>query len=266
MTSKLYNGPHPIAGTLFEQIETKVTEFEQITARIAAADGDVEKAYAAYIDSSEDAAAVKLRAVIEKATTQLRELAEKNVKVETLSDEEKAKLTTEANLIRTNVADSLKAIEAVNKSIPADVEGVEAAVKAFRLNDPTRAKKGRPVGTANTGSNSPRTYVDILIVGGNITAEEPRPFATFSALAAFFKCEVLDLQKAFAESAKVELDSVAGVDVPVSFDFQPHPNGATYSVMTTPKVRKKPGKKPASEVAAQTPAETPAENAPASAE
>lgn len=263
MTSKLYNGPHPIAGTLFEQIETKVTEFEQITARIAAADGDVEKAYAAYIDSSEDAAAVKLRAVIEKATTQLRELAEKNVKVETLSDEEKAKLTTEANLIRTNVADSLKAIEAVNKSIPADVEGVEAAVKAFRLNDPTRSKKGRPVGTANTGSNSPRTYVNITVVGGNIPADSPRAFARFSDLASFFKCEVLDLQKAFADAAGVEMSAVAGVDVPVSFSFKPHENGASYSVSTTPKERKKSGPKPADSA---TPAETPAENAPASAE
>lgn len=258
MTTTLYSGPHPIAGTLFEQVEMRVKEYEGIAARIAAADGDVEKAYSAYIDSSEDAAAVKLRAVIEKATTQLRELAEKNVKVETLSDEEKAKLTTEANLIRTNVADSLKAIEAVNKSIPADVEGVTAALAAFRANDPTRSKKGRPVGSANTGSNSPRTYVDILIVGGNITPEEPRPFATFSALAAFFKCEVLDLQKAFAEAAKVELDQVAGVDVPVEFNFKPHENGATYSVMTTPKQRKKPGRKPA--------AETPAENAQAETE
>lgn len=251
MTSNLYNGPHPIAGTLFEQIETKVKEYEVISGRLAAADGDVEKAYSAYIDSSDDAGAVKLRAVIEKATAQLRELAEKNVKVETLSDEEKAKLTTEANLIRTNVADSLKAIEAVNKSIPADVEGVDSAIKAFRANDPTRAKKGRPVGSANTGSNSPRTYVDILIVGGNITVEEPRPFATFSALASFFKCEVLDLQKAFADAAKVELENVSGVDVPVSFSFQPHPNGATYSVMTTPKQRKKPGKKSATEAAAE---------------
>lgn len=253
MTSTLYSGPHPIAGTLFEQIEQRVKEFESISARLAAADGDVEKAFTAYIESSDDAQAVKLRAVIEKAQTQLRELAEKNVQVETLSDEEKAKLTTEANLIRTNVGDSLKAIEAVNKSIPADVEGVEAALKTFRQNDPTRSKKGRPVGSSNTGSNSPRTYVDILIVGGNIGADEPRAFPTFSALASFFKCEVLDLQKAFAEAAKVDLEAVASVDVPVSFSFQPHPNGATYSVMTTPKSRKKPGKKSAAETV-ETPA------------
>lgn len=252
-TTTLYSGPHAIVTSLFAQVETRIKEYESIAARIAAADGDVEKAYEAYINSSEDTQAVKLRAVIEKANAQLRELAEKNVTVETLSDEAKAKLTTEANLIRQNVTDSVKAIESVNKSMPLDVDGVTAALAAFRANDPTRSKKGRPVGSANTGSNSPRTYVNILIVGGNITPEEPRPFETFSALAAFFKCEVLDLQKAFAASAGVDLENVAGVNVPVSFDYQPHENGATYSVMTTPKERKKPGRKPASETA---PAET----------
>ncbi len=249
MTSTLYNGPHPIAGTLFEQIETRVKEFESISGRLAAADGDVETAYSAYMDSSEDAQAVKLRAVIEKAQTQLRELAEKNVKVETLSDEEKAKLTAESALIRTNIADSLKAIEAVNKSIPADVEGVEKAIREFRANDPTRSKKGRPVGTANTGSNSPRTYVHISVVGGNIPEGEPRKFERFSELAAFFKCEVLDLQAAFAQAAGVEMSAVAGVDVNTEFSFKPHENGATYTVSTTPKERKKPGKKPADSAA-----------------
>lgn len=262
----LYDGPHAIVKSLFDQIAGKVSEYETLSTRIAAADGDKDKALEAYKATSEDKEAVKLRAVIEKAMAQLAELAEKNVVIETLSDEEKAKLHAEANLIRTNVADSVRAIEAVNKSMPLDPEGVTAALAAFRANNPTSSKKGRPVGSSNTGSNSPRTYVDILIVGGNIGADAPREFGTFSALAAFFRCEVLDLQKAFAEAAKVELTAVAGVDVPVSFSFKPHENGATYSVMTTPKQRKKPGKKPAGETVTTETVETPAQVVPAVAE
>lgn len=254
----LYSGPHAIAVQLFEQIETKVKDFEAVSARLAAADGDKEKAYAAYIDLSEDKDAVKLRAIIEKATTQLRELAEKNVVIETLSDEDRAKLVTEANLIKTNIADSVRAVEAVNKSIPMDPEGVANALAEFQKNNPTRSKKGRPVGSGNTGSNSPRTYVNISVQGGNLT--EPREFATFSALAGFFKSEVLDLQKAFANAAQVELDKVSGVDVPVAFEFKPHENGATYFVSTTPKERKKPGRKSAAEKAAES-TEAPAETA-----
>lgn len=258
----LYSGPHAIAVTLFEQVEAKVAEYEVISGQLAAADGDKEKALALYRETSEDKDAVKLRAVIEKATAQLHELAEKNVVIKTLSDEEKAKLTTEANLIKTNLADSIKAIEAVNKSMPLDPEGVALALKEFQANNPTRSKKGRPVGSSNSGSNSPRTYVNISVQGGSLT--EARPFATFSALAQFFKAEVLDLQKAFANAAGVELDQVAGVDVPVAFEFKPHENGATYFVSTTPKERKKPGRKSEAEKAAaaktdEKPAETPAE-------
>lgn len=229
-----YTGPNAPVANLAPEIVSAAQSYAEVTGKLAAADGDVEKAYDAW-KQGDDPEAVKIREAIAKLEAKLNESAKKNVKVETLSDEDKAKLTAEQNVLKEKVTKGLKAVSMILASFEVDKEGVEAWVKEFSETNPTRGKRGRAVGSV--GSSLPRMRAEVTITGGELFPV-PTKFESMGKVASALSVELKDLQLAFAAEAKVEHDKISSVKTPVTFTFKVHENGATYTLTTHPKSTK----------------------------
>lgn len=233
----IYAGSNTTVVQLFDILESDSNSYKDLQAKLAAADGDVEKARATWLESTDNAQVAKLRAAIEKANQQLAELAEKNVSVESLSEEDLTKLKENVTEMRARVRNGRSLILDLAKQLNNDVEGVEKALIEF--GDVTKGR-GPSVGGAKTGSSLPRVSVDIVVNGG---ALENAAYKSFSFLAKDLHTDVESLQKAFAEAAGVEHSEISGVKRPVEFKFQATENGSVYTISTTPKKNEKPGPK-----------------------
>lgn len=242
-TSTIYSGSHPLFGQLFGQLEQNVSSYTVNAGKLAAADGDQEKALASYMETSEDPQAVKLRTAIANATAKLRELAEKNVVTEELSDDDKKKLEIELNSFKELSKKGLDAVKSVLVAMNAslteeEVRQVEEGIKTVA----TKIGSGRGRKPGVTGSSLPRASVTLTVTGGNLKEEV---FETFTALAQKLSAEPKDLQVAFANAAGVEHENIKEVKVPVTFEFTPpYENASTYLILATPKEGKPRGRKP----------------------
>lgn len=235
----IYTGSNTTVVQLFDILENDSASFQTLQAKLAAADGDVDKARAAWLESTDNAQVAKLRAAIEQANAKLAELAEKNVSVETLSDDDRAKLKDQVSEMRTRVRNGRSLILDLAKQLNNDVEGVQKALDEY----PDVTKGVRSGGTgAKTGSSLPRVSVDITVNGGSL---ENAKYKSFSFLAKDLHTDVESLQKAFAEAAGVEHSEISGVKRDVEFKFQATENGSVYTISTTPKKNEKPGPKTA---------------------
>lgn len=239
-----YSGPNVVIANLSEEIEKAASQYGEISARLAAAEGDKETALKTYMSTSEDAEAVKLREAIAKLNDKLKALAESKVVTDDLSDEDKAKLTVEAATLKEQVTKGQKAVVAVLGSFNVDAEGVNAWLEDFKSR---QGKRGKTVGT--TGSTLPRVNVNVTIEGGNFT--EPQHFESFAPACQKLKFPVKDMQEAFAKAAGVAHEDIKSVNKPVTFTIKPHEAGAEYTVKTTPKEVKKAGRKPKAEATNQ---------------
>lgn len=224
----------PIYGTLLDNLNDTVQKYTALSSELAAADGDRDKAVESWMDSTDNPAAVKLRAQVEQAMAKLKELAEKNVVDKKLSDEDKEKAKVELNGLKDQVRSGHQAITMLTGTMGTDPEGVKAALVA--IGDPTRTGKGRKAGS--TGSSLPRASVLVTVNGGNLKDEK---YDSFSKVATALGCEVKDLQEAFAKAAGVEPMNIKTVDKSVTFEFQVNEQGSVYTLSTTPKPRAKPG-------------------------
>lgn len=236
----IYTGSNSTVTQLFDILEADSGSFNEMRAKLAAADGDVDKAREAWLDSTDNAQVAKLRAAIEKANQQLAELAEKNVSVETLSEDDRKALEESIKAMRTRVRDGRTLILDLAKQLNNDVEGVSKALEEYP--DVTRGARVGSAG-AKTGSSLPRVSVDINVTGGTFTEEAPGVYKSFSFLAKDLHTDVESLQKAFAEAAGVEHSEISGVKRDVEFKFQAAEGGSVYTISTTPKKNEKPGPK-----------------------
>lgn len=234
MTYTGYEGPDPIGAQLLDKLNGTVLEYTALNAQLSAADGDRAASVESYMETADDAQAVKLRTTIENATAKLRELAEKNVVDVSWSDEDKEKVKTQLNSLKDSIRSGHAAIIGVVDTLGTDPEGVKAALAS--IGDPTRSGRGRKPGQA--GSSLPRASVIVTVNGGNL---ENAVYDSFSKVATVFNCEVKDVQAAFAAAAGVDPMNIKTVNEPVEFTFQPNENGSVYLLNTTPKERKKPG-------------------------
>lgn len=227
-----YEGPSAVLD-LFNLMESHITSYKEVDGKLAAADGDRESAVKAWMDTSDDAAAEKLRVAIKNATEKLRTLAEKNVEELTLSDEEKTVLEAERDGHREKIRAGRTTVVKVAKLLDANMDEIEKALE--EMGDPTKGRVSS--GGGKTGSSLPRVSVNSRVYGGNLpeTGEE---FPTFSAVSKAINMEPKDIQVAFAEAAGVSHEDISSVDRPVSFTVKPHPDGAEYLIETTPKTRK----------------------------
>lgn len=241
MTS--YAGVDRTLGLVLDQHAEQARLFEDLSARLKAADGDRAAALKSYVESSDDPQVVKLRDGIAKLTAQLNTLAEKNVVSETLSEDDKAKLRTEQEKLKTQFRDGRKAILSIAETMKAmiDVDKVKTALE--EIGDPTRSGRGRKVG--DTGSSLPKASATLVVKNANDTWTVD----TFGQAAKLMSIPVEKLQKVFAKAAKVEHADIASVTTPQSFSvnaetLEDPDYKQTFSVSTTPKARKKPGPRP----------------------
>lgn len=244
-----YAGVDSTLGLVLDKHAEQAKLYTDISSRLSAADGDRDAALKAYMANSEDAQATKLRAGIEKLQAQLKELAEKNVVSETLSEEDKAKLKTEQEELKTQFRDGRKAILSIAETMKAmiDVEKVKAALE--EIGDPTRGGRGRKVG--DPGSNLPKASATLVVKNGDGGPDHSWTFETFGQAAKLMGISVEDLQKAFAKAANVEHADIASVSTPQSFTIT-SPTAGSFTVTTTPKARKKPGPRPGGNTATKT--------------
>lgn len=226
----VYTGPNTTVPQFFDIVEAQQTEFVKLQSELAAADGNVDKAREEWLSTTDNAEVAKLKAAIESANQKLAALAEKNVSVTQLSDEEKAAAKAKLAELRDQIRHGRGLILDIATTVPGgDAEGVKAALES--LPDPTRSRKGS-VGGAKTGSTLPRVSVDLKVSGGKFNDQ---PFKAFSAASVATKIEVEDLQKAFAQAAGVEHKDIATVKRPVEFKVQADPDSPVYTFHATPK-------------------------------
>lgn len=238
--------------SLFTLVTDHIASYKEVDGKLAAADGDRETAIKAYMDTSDDAQAAKMRTQIENLTAKLRELAEKNVQELTLSDEQKAALLAEKETHKEKIRSGRAVILKTSKLLEIKEEDVTKALD--EIGDPTKGAKSP--GAGKTGSNLPRVSVLSKAYGGNLP-EDGEDYATFSALAKGIGMDVADLQKEFAKAAGVPHEDISSVDKPVAFTVKPHPNGSEYMIETRPKPRKPRNSDKAESVATDGPAEAP---------
>lgn len=241
MTS--YAGVDSTLGLVLDKHAEQAKLYEDISARLKAADGDRAAALAAYVQTSDDPEVVKLRKAIEAANAKLQSLAEKNVVSESLSEDDKNKLKAEQEELKSQFRDGRKAILSIAETMKAmiDVDKVKAALE--EIGDPTRSGRGRKVG--DTGSNLPKASATLVVKNANDTWT----VQTFGEAAKLMSIPVEKLQKVFAKAAKVEHADIASVTTPQTFtvnaeSLEDSEYKQTFSVSTTPKARKKPGPRP----------------------
>lgn len=236
----IYEGSNTTVTQLFDILENDSASYKDMQAKLAAADGDVDKARSAWLESTDNAQVAKLKAAIVAAQEKLAALAEQNVSVSEMSEDDRKKLEESVKAMRTRVRDGRNLILDLAKQLNNDVEGVQKALDSYP--DVTR---GRAVSTggAKTGSTLPRVSVDITVTGGNFTEDKPGTYKSFSFLAKDLHTDVESLQKAFAEAAGVEHSEISGVKRDIDFKFQATEGGSTFHIFTTPKKNEKPGPK-----------------------
>ena len=251
-----YEGEDAISKAMLEKLHATTLEYSSIQAQIAAADGDRETAVKSWMESTDLAAAVKLRDQIASATQRLRDLAEKNVSSVELTEDDRAKLTAELDALKGRIKSGYTVLNSMIESMSDDPENVKKSLESIQ--NPAASRKGVKAGSS--GSTLPRISATVTINGGNFDQPDmPNEFDSFSKVASVLNCEVVDLQKAFAAAAGVSHENIKTVTRPIDFEFQPNENGPVYKLHTSPKTRAKrgslQGNKPAETVS--TPEETP---------
>lgn len=223
----IYTGSNATVGPFFDLLETFSEQYKSVQAELIASDGDADKARAAWLESTDDAQVAKLRAAIQAANEKLAALAEENVKIHTLSDEEKKAKADQLKSLREKVRKGRELVLEMAEMQHDDADGVKTALENYP--DVTKSRKGISTGGAKTGSSLPRASVDLHVVGGELD----QTFVTFSAAAKALNTEVADLQLAFAEAAGVEHKDISSVKTPQSFSYTV--GDVEFKVSTTPK-------------------------------
>jgi hypothetical protein len=226
-----YEGSDDISKAMLAKLSETVGAYLSLQTRIAAAEGDRAAALTSWIETTDNAAALRLKQQIETATAKLNEMAEKNVESIELSEDDKSKIEADMEAKKVSIKAAFDVIEKMAKTMSSDPEGVRAALST--IEDPTRSNRGRKTGS--TGSSLPRVSANVTVNGGNLKNEV---YDSFSKVATALNCEVEDLQKAFASAAGVEHQDIKTVTKSVTFEFQPNQNGAVYTLVTEPKTRK----------------------------
>lgn len=231
MTYVAYEGPDVVSATLLAKLYDTTLQFSSLQTKLAAADGDREAAIKAWVESTDNAQALKLRSQIEAATARLNKLAEENVETVVLSEDDKAKLAEELTEKRGAINAAYKVIETIIETMSDDKDAVRTSFES--IENPAKSNRGRKVGTP--GSSLPRISANVTVNGGNLKNEL---YDSFSKVATALDSDVKDIQLAFAAAAGVSHENIKTVTKPITFEFQPNSNGAVYTLTTSPKERK----------------------------
>lgn len=224
-----YTGKDEVIGNLFTALNTHISTYGSLSTKLASADGDLEKALSAFMETSDNPEAVKLRKAIETANARLRKVAEDNVSVEKMSDEEKANTKVQLSELKTKISKTKDAIETV-APLRDGTDEILAALS--EVSDPTKSGRGRPRGSA--GSSTPRPRVNLVVVS-SAAPDKPQKFDSFSKAVAVLNTDVASLQAEYAKAAGVSPEDVSKVKKDIEFSFTPPGSETPWTVKVSPK-------------------------------
>jgi len=233
-----YDGPDAVSKAMLDKLAETTSQYSALTLKLQAADGDKESAIKSWMETTDMTQAVKLRTTVQNALAKLRELAESNVELVTLTEDDKTKLTVELDELKSQIKAGYQVLDNIVENFSPDKENVTKALES--IENPVKSNRGRKPGTP--GSGLPRVSAVLYMIGGNF--ENEQVYDSFSKAAMTLNCDVKDMQVAFAEAAGVTHENIKSAfdkSGTVEFDFQPNSNGAVYHFRAVQKDRKKPG-------------------------
>lgn len=232
---------HPVLDPVLAKVASFASDYGTVAARLAAADGDTESATRAWVDSTDNAAAVKLRNQISELTAKLNDMATKAVADSAMSAEDKVKLTKEAGELKNKFRDAQLAVRKLAGVLSVDDVVVNDAL--VKIGDPTRSGKGRPVGSGG-GSTGPRASVNVFVKGKSGDKELNQNFENLAAASKASGLDLTAIQTAYAEAGKVALADISSIKTAQEFKV------GDFTFSTTPKARKNAVATPAQDKAA----------------
>lgn len=234
---------NPTFSALVEAVKSDINVFRDAESAYVAASGDREQQVQAFIETSQDEQAVKIREALKTLTTKLRDLAESSVKTSEVSEDEKAKLLKARNESRKQVKDT---VDAVRMSAALwDRKFNAGAVDAFNawLDSYGNPLKSRM--PSGTGSTLPKVPVEIrvLIPETDEKPEHYQDFHNFTAYATWRGTDTKTVQEEAAQAAGLAHSELSRLSEPVTYQVQ---RGAlTLQVTVSPKATKPRGRRPA---------------------
>lgn len=218
---------HPVIDPVLTKLASFAADYSAVAAQLAAAEGDQDAARKAWLESTNDAAAVKLREQIAQLNAKLNAMAAKAVMSSQLSEEEKTRLAKERDTLKGQYRDGVLAAKKLAGvlGVPTEEDSdLDRALKA--IGDPTRSGKGRPVGSS--GNSGPRASVNVRVEGPEVN----QSFENLAAAAKATGIELSALQAEFAKAGGVAVSDISQIKTPQEFKV------GEYVFNTTPKVRK----------------------------
>ncbi len=202
-----------------------VQQYNTVAGRLAAVEGDRDKAIQAWMDSSNDETAVRLREAVAEATRRLKLLAEQNIVTEDISEAEKEKLRTERDTYKEKL---LAGSRTIVKLVDAyEIEDVDAKDLLKELGDPFVRKTNDGGGG---GSGLPRASVNVHIANSN----SEWGCDSLSKAASIMDIPVEELQKLYAQAGGVAHEDIKTIKEPTQFEWT-SAKGVEWKISTTPK-------------------------------
>lgn len=213
----------------FEQHKLNISAYKAVDSRLAAIDGDKDKAVKAWMESSDDESAVKLREVIAEATSRLKTLAETSITTEELSPEEVEKLKTEHGTLKEKVRAGNRGMTKL-----AEVLGVDISEKLKEMGDPTA--RAVSSGNASTGSGLPRASVNVTVYKQH-DPDTKWTFENLSGAANHIDIPIEELQKLYANAGGVAHEEIKKIKTDQEFTYHNTAiaNASVWVIKTSPK-------------------------------
>jgi hypothetical protein len=229
---------HSTFGQFVAVYEKNVAEFKSLEAQLAAAEGDKDSAVTAFMESSDDDQAVRIRerlaelaAQQESLRAKFREYADSHVHVQELDADSKAKLASQLTDARKEVKNSLKAFEILTSTL-AQPE-LDAAMVEYLKDHPDPTAKRAP----NTGASLPK-YPCTIDITVSTKPETVIRKENISTAAPFVGLNVRQLGEEIAKAGGVEYANLSTLHETVELDIPGGQPEVTYHLVVTPKPRK----------------------------
>lgn len=238
---------HASLAVFAKTYDAVTSAYTALAAELAAADGDLDKAVDAFLQTADDERSVALREklaeledAVEKVQAAFYDHAKANVQVTTLTPEQRAEkekqLKKAAQDVKANITATSSLLPQLEFLGDTEARGIWEAYLAEHP-DPTRKRAA----SGNAGGGLPK-YPAIVTLTTDTGAESE--FQTISKAVGPLGMTVREFYETLAKAAGVELADVAQLDREVTFTHQAKNGQAVFTVSVRPKPHAKPGRKP----------------------
>ncbi len=213
-----------------EAHKQNIAAFKAVDSRLAAVEGDQEKAIKSWMEGSDEETAVKLREAIAEATRRLRTLAESSVVVEDLSEADKEKLSTERAMFKEKLQAGSRSLRKLIDAFNLELDANELLKE---MGDPTATRVN--AAGASAGSGLPRASVNVTCYKKHEPNGDKWTFENLSKSADFLDLPVEEMQKIYAQAGGVSHEDIKTIKTPQNWDYTNPTTGTVWVVNTTPK-------------------------------